>query len=93
MITATHKGKYFDTEYSIVNVSELEGELRIDAEYYDLFYLRNEGKIKRKKWEYLGNLLSNGSIIKPSNFERIYAKKGIPIITVSYTHLTLPTKA
>jgi len=56
MITATHKGKYHKIEYSIVNVSELEGELRIDAEYYDPFYLKNEEKIKRKKWETIGNI-------------------------------------
>jgi len=58
MITATHKGKYYDVEYSIVNVSELEGELRIDAEYYDPVYLRNEERIKKKKWCPIGVLLS-----------------------------------
>ena len=34
MITGTHKGKYYDVEYSIVNVSELEEDLRIGAETY-----------------------------------------------------------
>jgi type I restriction enzyme S subunit len=34
MITATYKGKYYDVEYSIVNVSELEEDLRIGAETY-----------------------------------------------------------
>jgi len=52
-----YKGKY-KIEYSIVNVSELEGEMRIDAEYYDPFYLRNEEKIIRKKWCCIGDLLS-----------------------------------
>ena len=58
MITATYKGKYYNVEYSVVNVSELEGELRIDAEYYEPFYLRNEEKIIRKKWCRIGDLLS-----------------------------------
>ncbi len=34
MITATHKGKYYNVEFSIVNVSELEEDLRIGAETY-----------------------------------------------------------
>jgi restriction endonuclease S subunit len=55
MITAKHKGKMYDVEYSIVNVSELEGELRIDAEYYEPFYLRIEEKIKKKNWGFLNN--------------------------------------
>lgn len=58
MITATHKRKYYDVEYSIVNISELEGELRIDAEYYDPFYLRNESEITKKKWCHIRDLLS-----------------------------------
>jgi len=39
MKIATHKGKCYDVIYSVVNVSELEGELRIDAEYYEPSYL------------------------------------------------------
>ena len=58
MITAKHKGQYYDVEYSIVNVSELEGELRIDAEYYDPFYLKNEEIITRKEWSHIGDLIS-----------------------------------
>jgi len=56
MITAAHRGKMHEIEYSIVNVSELEGELRIDAEYYEPFYLRNEEIIKRKMWDVLGSI-------------------------------------
>jgi len=58
MITGTNKGKYYDVEYSIVNVSELEREVRIDAEYYDPFYLRNEEIITKKTWCHLGDLIS-----------------------------------
>ena len=55
MITATCKGKYYDVEYSVVNVSELEGELRIDAEYYDPFYLKIIAKLKKKGGIYLSD--------------------------------------
>jgi type I restriction enzyme S subunit len=80
MITATHKGKYYDVEYSMVNVSELEGELRIDAEYYEPFYLRNEEKIKRKKWEYLGDLLSEKPQYGTTPEGGIFEPSGIPFI-------------
>ncbi len=57
MITATHKGKYYDVEYSIINVSELEGELRIDAEYYDPKYVEILSKIHSKNndlfWKFI----------------------------------------
>ena len=56
MITQTYQGKQ-EVEYSIVNLGELEGALRIDAEYYDPVYLRNEESIKNKTWDYLGNYL------------------------------------
>lgn len=57
MIISTHKGKH-KIEYSVVSVSELEGAIRIDAEYYDPSYLRNERKIRKKEWDFLGNNLS-----------------------------------
>ncbi|MGC8691298.1 MAG: hypothetical protein ACP5SP_07680, partial [Caldisericum sp.] len=63
MITATHKGKMYDVEYSIVNVSELERGLRIDAEYYDPYYLRNEVIIRSINWTYL-------------NEEKFFIKRG-----------------
>lgn len=56
MITQTHQGKH-EVEHSIVNLSELEGALRIDAEYYDPVYVRNEDLIKTKKWGYVGDYL------------------------------------
>jgi len=82
MITATHKGKYYDVEYSIVNVSELEGELRIDAEYYDPFYLRNEEKIKKKKWEYLVDKIKGRTITDGSHEIREYVENGILFLRV-----------
>lgn len=57
MITVTHKGKMYEVEYSIVNVSELERELRIDAEYYDPYFLRYEALIRRKQWCKIGDLV------------------------------------
>ncbi len=53
MITTMHKGKYYNVEYSIVNVSELEGELRIDAEYYNPAHIQILLKLKQKKGIYL----------------------------------------
>lgn len=71
MIIATHEGKYHghDVEYSIVNVSELEGELRIDAEYYEPSYIKAESKILRKgvKFYFL-----NPIILHPTEIKRIY---------------------
>jgi restriction endonuclease S subunit len=44
-------------EYSIVNINELEGALRIDAEYYDPLYIKINKKIINKKhdlfWSYV----------------------------------------
>jgi len=80
MITATNKGKYYDVEYSIVNVSELERELRIDAEYYEPVYLYQIKKIISKNWMPLKKLLkepiSNG-------FDyRYFEEVGTPYIRV-----------
>jgi len=56
---ATHKGKYYDVEYSIVNVSELEGDLRIDAEYYEPFWLKLERKIEKLNNSLLSRIATN----------------------------------
>ncbi len=72
--------RYNKIDYSIVNISELEGELRIDAEYYDPFYLKNEEKIKRKRWDFLEKITYfyvNGDEI------RTYYSTGIPYLRVS----------
>lgn len=80
MITKTHKGKYHDVEYSIVNVSELEGELRIDAEYYDPFYLKNEEKLKSKRWKYLGELLKEKPQYGTTPSGGVFESSGVPFI-------------
>jgi restriction endonuclease S subunit len=82
MITATHKGKYYDVEYSIVNVSELEGELRIDAEYYDPYYLEDEKKIKNKNWEFLIDKSTGRTITDGSHEMRQYVDRGILFLRV-----------
>lgn len=82
MITATHKGKMYDVEYSIVNVSELEGELRLDAEYYESYYLRNEEKIKSKEWEFLGSKKVSEMITDGDHGNPSYCDEGIPYLTV-----------
>ncbi|CAI1493618.1 putative Restriction endonuclease S subunit [Thermococcus nautili] len=56
MMILTYRGKCYNIEYSVVNISELEKGLRLDAEYYDPSYLKNEKRIKRKKWDVLGSL-------------------------------------
>jgi len=59
MITKTHKGKYYNIDYSIVNTSELEGELRIDAEYYEPYWINLEKKIESLNYKFLYTLASN----------------------------------
>jgi len=53
-----YKGKY-KIEHSVVNVSELEGEMRIDAEYYEPIWLELEEKLKILDHDLLCNLTSN----------------------------------
>jgi len=43
--------------YSIIQKSQLEGALRLDAEYYGPYYFYLEEKIKKKRWDYLKNLI------------------------------------
>jgi restriction endonuclease S subunit len=43
--------------YSIIQKSQLEGALRLDADFYEPYYFDLEKKIKNKKWDYLGNLI------------------------------------
>jgi len=43
--------------FSVIKLSELEGAKRIDAKYYDTYYLELEKKIKKGKWDYLRNLI------------------------------------
>ena len=76
MITATHEGKYYDVEYSIVNISELEGESRIDAEYYDPFYLKQFRLFKNiKQIREIKKDIRYGLYVEP-----IYTHKGVNFI-------------
>ncbi len=82
MKIATHRGKCYDVIYSVVNVSELEGELRIDAEYYDPFYLNFlERKLKRKKYLYFSNLIEK-MVRNPMAYGFSYRNNGIPFIRI-----------
>ncbi|MCI4464151.1 MAG: restriction endonuclease subunit S [Caldisericum sp.] len=58
MITATYKGKRYEVEYSVVNVSELEGALRLDAEYYEPYFLRYEALVRRKQYCKIGDFVN-----------------------------------
>jgi len=58
MLIQQYQGEH-KIEYSIVNVSELEGAVRIDAGYYHPVYLRNEKIIEKKNFEFLRNVVSN----------------------------------
>jgi len=80
MVTAKYKGKYYDIEYSIVKVSELEGELRLDAEYYDPYYLKDIQAITKKNWNILLNLLED-QVYNGFDY-RIFEKSGITYIRV-----------
>ncbi len=87
MITVVYKGKHYKIEYSIVNVSELEGALRIDAEYYDPFWIKIlEEPIKRKEYDFVKN---RTHFIKKGIFDispSFYRKNGIPFIRVLNCH-------
>ena len=83
MKTFVHNGKH-KIEYSIVNVSELEGELRIDAEYCNPVYLRNERLITTKKWDFLEHLskkIENFGAYSLCNLIN-YRKDGVPYLFV-----------
>ena len=54
----TYQGEH-KIEYSLVNISELEGALRIDAKYYDPVYLRNEKLIEKNTFTFIKKLISN----------------------------------
>jgi hypothetical protein len=80
MITAEHKGKMYDVEYSIVNVSELEKGLRIDAEYYEQCYMYDTNKITMHNFSSLKDL-QKVPIINGFDY-REFIHDGIPYIRV-----------
>lgn len=49
--------KHKKIEYSVASLSETRKEGRIDSDYYDVEYLKNEEYITRNKWEYVENKL------------------------------------
>ncbi len=71
--------------YSIIHKSQLEGTLRLDAEYYQPEYLSLISKIKSQKSKILGDLAKNticgpfGSAI----LQEDYREAGVPLIRVS----------
>jgi hypothetical protein len=58
----------------------LEGELRIDAEYYDPFYLRNVKKITGKKWVLLGDKKVSELITDGDHGNPKYCPEGVPYL-------------
>jgi len=70
--------------YSIIQKSQLEGALRLDAEYYQLEYLDVEKKLNAVKTKFLEDLaesiLSFGAYSLTSNIE--WQDKGIPYLNV-----------
>jgi restriction endonuclease S subunit len=71
--------------YSIIQKSQLEGALRLDAEYYQPEYLELNSKIKNQKSKFLGELAKDiicgpfGSAI----LQEDYREEGIPLIRVA----------
>jgi restriction endonuclease S subunit len=79
----TYQGEH-KIEYSIVNLNEVEGVLRIDAEYFDPVYLRNEKLIEKKKWACLKDLskeIINFGAYSLCNLIK-YQKRGVPYLFV-----------
>jgi len=71
--------------YSIIQKSQLEGGLRLDAEYYQPEYLSLNSKLKNQKSKFLADLAKNiicgpfGSAI----LQEDYRAAGVPLIRVS----------
>jgi len=71
--------------YSIIQKSQLEGALRLDAEYYQPEYSELNSKLKSQKSKLLGELAED-IIYGPFGSEILqedYRKSGIPLIRVS----------
>ena len=79
----THQQNYFSqniqVEYTTTKINELEEDLRIDSNFYLPEFVRNEEKIKNKKWEYLENFLDD-LYRYPTFFNIKYLQKGILIL-------------
>jgi len=80
MITATYKGKRYEVEYSVVNVSELEGALRLDAEYYERSYAVYINKVKNCNFSSLKELQKVPTV---NGFDyRKFSDTGVPYVRV-----------
>jgi restriction endonuclease S subunit len=80
MITATYKGKRYEVEYSVVNVSELEGSLRLDAEYYERSYSVYINKVKSCNFSSLKELQEVPTV---NGFDyREFSDTGVPYVRV-----------
>ena len=57
----THQQNYFNqniqVEFTTTKINELEEDLRIDSNFYLPEFVRNEEKILKKNWEYLGKTI------------------------------------
>jgi len=67
--------------YSFIQKSQLEGALRLDAEYYQPEYLEIISKIKSQKSKFLGDLVSN--IINGDEIREYVNDDGLPYLRVS----------
>jgi len=71
--------------FSIIQKSQLEGALRLDAEYYQPEYLELDSKLKSQKSKFLGDLAKSiicgpfGSAI----LQEDYREDGVPLIRVA----------
>ena len=72
-------------QYSIIQKSQLEGALRLDAEYYQPEYLILNSRLRTQGSKLLGNLADNvicgpfGSAILQAD----YRKEGVPLMRVA----------
>lgn len=74
--------------YSIIKRSQLEGALRIDAEYYQSEYLELEGKLSKLETKTLEeiskSIISFGAYSLTSNIE--WKESGVPYVNVGDIH-------
>ena len=83
MKTSTYKGKYYDVEYSIVNVSELEGALRLDAEYCEPLFIKTIMNLK--KWQ--GTYLLTDKFFIKRGTQPQYINEQTEYITLNSVHI------
>lgn len=67
--------------YSIIKKSQLEGALRLDAEYYQPEYLELNSKLKTQKLKFLGEIVP--TIINGDEIREYIEENGLPYLRVS----------